>query len=103
MCCPGNRQTKSCNNTRQVGDIRDDLALEKGKSTYMFRIDDDYIVDAMFKGNASRFMNHSCEPNCYCQVVSSAPPPGPPLCPTQHSKVKVWQAIISMSPSVSHG
>ena len=54
----------------QVGDIRDDLALEKGKSTYMFRIDEDYIVDAMFKGNASRFMNHSCDPNCYCQVVS---------------------------------
>lgn len=55
----------------QVGDIRDDLALEKGKSTYMFRIDEDYIVDAMFKGNASRFMNHSCDPNCYCQVVST--------------------------------
>jgi len=52
-----------------VGDIRDDLALVQGKSTYMFRIDDDYIVDAMFKGNASRFMNHCCEPNCYCQVV----------------------------------
>jgi hypothetical protein len=32
-----------------VGDIRDELALEKGKSTYMFRIDEDYIVDAMFK------------------------------------------------------
>ncbi len=58
-----------------MGDIRDDLALEKGKSTYMFRIDDDYIVDAMFKGNASRFMNHSCDPNCYCQVVSSPPVP----------------------------
>jgi hypothetical protein len=28
-----------------------------------------YIVDAMFKGNASRFMNHSSDPNCYCQVV----------------------------------
>jgi len=58
----------------QVGDIRDDLALVQGKSTYMFRIDDDYIVDAMFKGNASRFMNHCCEPNCYCQVVSQSHP-----------------------------
>ena len=53
-----------------VGDIRDDIAIEKGKSTYMFRIDDDYIVDAMFKGNAARFMNHSCDPNCFCQVVT---------------------------------
>ncbi|EKX50607.1 hypothetical protein GUITHDRAFT_66907 [Guillardia theta CCMP2712] len=53
-----------------VGDIRDDLALEKGKSTYMFRLDDNYIVDAMFAGNASRFINHCCDPNCYCQVVT---------------------------------
>jgi len=53
-----------------VGDIRDDKALEKGKSTYMFRIDEEYIVDAMFKGNASRYINHCCEPNCYCKVVT---------------------------------
>ncbi|KAJ1488792.1 hypothetical protein T484DRAFT_1615991, partial [Baffinella frigidus] len=53
-----------------VGDIRDDYALEKGKSTYMFRIDDDYIVDSMFKGNAGRYINHCCDPNCYCRVVT---------------------------------
>jgi histone-lysine N-methyltransferase SETD1 len=36
----------------------------------MFRISDDQIVDAMFKGNESRFINHSCEPNCYSKVVT---------------------------------
>jgi SET domain-containing protein len=27
----------------------------------MFRIDDHYVVDATLKGNAARFINHSCE------------------------------------------
>jgi SET domain-containing protein len=29
----------------------------------MFRIDDDYVVDATMKGNAARFLNHSCNGN----------------------------------------
>ena len=53
--------------------MRDDKALEKGKSTYMFRLDDDLIVDAMFAGNASRFMNHCCHPNCCVKIVSPRP------------------------------
>ena len=29
--------------------------------TYMFRIDDDVVVDATQKGNSARFINHCCE------------------------------------------
>ncbi|CAH0402360.1 unnamed protein product [Chilo suppressalis] len=36
---------------------------------YMFRIDDNLVVDATLKGNAARFINHSCDPNCYSRVV----------------------------------
>ncbi|MGH0159412.1 UNVERIFIED_CONTAM: hypothetical protein FKN15_067880 [Acipenser sinensis] len=34
---------------------------------YMLTIDKDRIIDAGLKGNYSRFMNHSCQPNCETQ------------------------------------
>lgn len=36
----------------------------------MFRIDDFDVVDATMHGNAARFINHSCEPNCYSRVIN---------------------------------
>jgi SET domain-containing protein len=32
--------------------------------TFLFAIDDDVVIDAAFGGNAARFINHSCDPNC---------------------------------------
>lgn len=39
-------------------------------SCYLFRLDNDWIVDATHKGSAARFMNHCCEPNCYSEVMT---------------------------------
>ena len=36
----------------------------------MFRIDDFDVVDATMHGNAARFINHSCEPNCHSRVIN---------------------------------
>jgi SET domain-containing protein len=36
----------------------------------MFRITDDMIVDSTKRGNTSRFINHSCDPNCYTKVIT---------------------------------
>eukprot|EP00817_Percolomonadidae_sp_ATCC50343_P003946 CAMPEP_0117419782 /NCGR_PEP_ID=MMETSP0758-20121206/1269_1 /TAXON_ID=63605 /ORGANISM="Percolomonas cosmopolitus, Strain AE-1 (ATCC 50343)" /LENGTH=406 /DNA_ID=CAMNT_0005201041 /DNA_START=1371 /DNA_END=2591 /DNA_ORIENTATION=+ len=40
-------------------------------SSYMFRLDDQYIIDATHMGNVARFINHSCDPNCQAQFLSS--------------------------------
>lgn len=36
--------------------------------TFLFIVDDDTIVDAAVRGNAARFINHSCDPNCEAYV-----------------------------------
>lgn len=38
-------------------------------SSYLFRIDDDTVVDATKKGGIARFVNHSCAPNCTAKIV----------------------------------
>ncbi len=32
--------------------------------TFLFQIDDGRVIDARVRGNASRWINHSCAPNC---------------------------------------
>lgn len=32
--------------------------------TFYFHIDDKHVIDALYGGNSSRWINHSCEPNC---------------------------------------
>jgi histone-lysine N-methyltransferase SETD1 len=39
-------------------------------SDYMFRIDTNSVCDATKQGNVARFINASCDPNCYTQIIS---------------------------------
>ena len=32
--------------------------------TFYFHIDENHVIDALYGGNASRWINHSCNPNC---------------------------------------
>ncbi|CAH1713183.1 unnamed protein product [Aphis gossypii] len=52
----------------EVSDVRERLYNKKGIDCYMFRIDQDIVVDATMNGNSSRFINHSCEPNCHSKI-----------------------------------
>jgi SET domain-containing protein len=36
----------------------------------MFRVDDDYVVDATMSGCLARYINHSCEVNKYSKFVA---------------------------------
>ncbi|KAK9697473.1 hypothetical protein RND81_08G039800 [Saponaria officinalis] len=56
-----------------VGEVVDDVECTQRlwamknkdvKNFYMCEIRKDFTIDATFKGNASRFLNHSCDPNC---------------------------------------
>ncbi|XP_042397744.1 histone-lysine N-methyltransferase ATXR7-like isoform X1 [Zingiber officinale] len=56
---------------RRTSDIRERLYERMGiGSSYLFRLDDDYVVDATKRGGLARFINHSCEPNCYTKVIT---------------------------------
>ncbi|KMS98731.1 hypothetical protein BVRB_3g069110 isoform B [Beta vulgaris subsp. vulgaris] len=41
-----------------------DMKNKEVKIFYMCEIRKDFTIDATFKGNASCFLNHSCDPNC---------------------------------------
>lgn len=56
-----------------IGEVIDDALCERrlwemkyrgDQNFYMCEIRKDFTIDATFKGNASRFLNHSCDPNC---------------------------------------
>ncbi|CAI7999914.1 Histone-lysine N-methyltransferase 2B [Geodia barretti] len=51
-------------------DKREKMYDARGIGCYMFRIDADDVVDATMSGNEARFINHSCEPNCYSKVIT---------------------------------
>jgi [histone H3]-lysine4 N-trimethyltransferase MLL1 len=74
-------------------DKREKYYNSRGIGCYMFKIDENFVVDATMRGNAARFINHACEvsrnslknfnksmvlkfplfpihqPNCYSKVV----------------------------------
>lgn len=56
---------------QQVADHREKLYERAGNfSTYLFRVDDDVVVDATQKGNIARLMNHCCTPNCNAKILT---------------------------------
>lgn len=39
--------------------------------TFYFTIDDDHVIDAGVRGNAARWINHSCDPNCEAELAQA--------------------------------
>lgn len=54
-----------------MADLRERKYEEIGiGSSYLFRVDLETIIDATRCGNLARFINHSCNPNCYAKVIT---------------------------------
>lgn len=50
--------------SQQEADRRYDDAAMARHHTFLFALDDGTVIDGAAGGNASRLINHSCEPNC---------------------------------------
>ncbi|KAI2864759.1 hypothetical protein CBS147321_4852 [Aspergillus niger] len=63
--------------TKEVADIREDVATSQNRHSYLFSLDflatgedSKYVVDGHKFGGPTRFMNHSCNPNCRMITVT---------------------------------
>ena len=42
----------------------DDSGDVESGHTFLFTLDEDWVIDANYEGNSARWINHSCAPNC---------------------------------------
>lgn len=60
--------------------------LDESGHTFLFTLNDDYVVDANLDGNVARWINHSCAPNCESSIEENAK--------GKRHKDKVWIEAI---------
>lgn len=53
----------------EVSEIREKQYEAKNRGIYMFRLDEDRVVDATLSGGLARYINHACNPNCVTETV----------------------------------
>ncbi|CAI4230318.1 unnamed protein product [Auanema sp. JU1783] len=57
----------------EVGEMREKRYDAQNRGVYMFRIDEELLVDATMAGGPARYINHSCDPNCSTRILSAGP------------------------------
>lgn len=55
--------------TTKASEDREDRYLRRGE-IWCFRLNRRWVIDANVGGNIARFINHSCKPNCYSNVIN---------------------------------
>ena len=54
--------------TSKESEFREDQYLRRGE-IWCFRLNRRWVIDANVGGNLARFVNHSCGPNCYSNII----------------------------------
>lgn len=57
--------------THDEADQRYGGNVEEGQ-TYLFTLNETYVIDGEDNGNSARWINHSCDPNCQAVTVEDA-------------------------------
>jgi SET domain-containing protein len=55
--------------THAQADAQCDDETMRRHHTFLFAVDDRYVIDGAQNGNEARYINHSCEPNCESLIV----------------------------------
>ncbi|VDO11126.1 unnamed protein product [Rodentolepis nana] len=53
-----------------LADRREKEYEARNRGIYMFRLEADTVIDATMCGGPARYINHSCEPNCFAKYVN---------------------------------
>ncbi|CAI5466583.1 unnamed protein product [Closterium sp. Yama58-4] len=53
---------------RSVAELREKRYRDRGELCYLFKVDEERVVDATMASNYARMMNHSCNPNCFAKI-----------------------------------
>lgn len=55
----------------EVCECREIRYTAENRGVYMFRIDEEFVIDATMAGGPARYINHSCDPNCSTQILDA--------------------------------
>ncbi|XP_011303059.1 histone-lysine N-methyltransferase 2C isoform X3 [Fopius arisanus] len=53
----------------ELAETREKQYEARNRGIYMFRLDEERVVDATLCGGLARYINHSCNPNCVAEIV----------------------------------
>jgi SET domain-containing protein len=85
-----------------IADVREKRYEKQGiGSSYLFRIDQDYVVDATKCGNLARFINHSCDVSLIIRQPKAALVAGFELKPTYNGSFRCGQTVNTTGREVS--
>ncbi|XP_064470937.1 histone-lysine N-methyltransferase 2C-like isoform X3 [Ornithodoros turicata] len=53
----------------EIAERNEAIYEAQNRGVYMFRLEENRVIDATLSGGLARYMNHSCSPNCVAEVV----------------------------------